>query len=94
MPVAHMLSAISSQELTEWQAFEQAFGPVIGREYENETLAAIHEQLQFIARMTGAQFGEDNPVPPPTRWPRPPDMMNRRPDVPDEMSQDEFNEQF
>lgn len=54
-----MLSRVSSYELTEWMAFEQAYGP-LGSRYNGEMLAAIHEQLQFANKMAG---GEDYPEP-------------------------------
>lgn len=45
----------------------------MGHEYADEMLAAIHEQLQTLNRLTGEQF-EDNPMPPPQRVPRPEDL--------------------
>lgn len=60
---------MDSRELSEWQAYERAVGP-IGRQYADDMLASIHEQLQFLSYLTGAQYGE-NPAPEPQRVPRP-----------------------
>lgn len=65
-----LLSRISSYELSEWMAYEKAAGP-LGRQYSDDMLANIHEILQSLLRLTGAQWGDDNPVPPPLRLKRP-----------------------
>lgn len=59
----------SSYEMTEWQAYEEAFGPVNGM-WDRETLAQIHELLQTMAYIAGAQ-AEENPVPQPRTKDRP-----------------------
>lgn len=74
MSVRDLLASMDSMELAEWQAFERALGP-IGPEYNQGTLAAIHEQLQAIAWLVGAQF-EENPVSEPRSWPRPAELFN------------------
>lgn len=51
-----------------------ALGP-IGAEYTNGTLAAIHEQLQTIAWVIGAQYGDESPVEQPRHFPRPHEMF-------------------
>lgn len=61
MPVGEMLRRMSSYEVTEWRAYELATGP-LGREYSDDMLAAIHEQMQFANKMAGEQF-EENPAP-------------------------------
>ena len=95
MTVAELLSTVDSFELTEWQAYEQAFGP-LGNAYSDDVLAAIHEQLQTLNYLTGSQC-EENPVPMPRHWPRPPEAfieyLHTDPD--DEVvSQDEFDTMF
>jgi hypothetical protein len=57
MTVDEMLNRISSYELTQWDAYERATGPLGGR-YSDETLAAIQEQLQLTCYLLGAQ-GEE-----------------------------------
>lgn len=58
MPVDEMLTRMSSFELSEWFAFEQAFGPLDGL-WEGEMLRALHVQLQATFR------GKDDPEPVP-----------------------------
>lgn len=65
---------MDSREIAEWQAFEQALGP-IGPEYSQGALAAIHEQLQTVSWLLGAEF-EENPVPEPKHWPRPNEVFS------------------
>ncbi|OII61215.1 hypothetical protein BJP40_06725 [Streptomyces sp. CC53] len=70
-----MLDAMSSAEYTQWRGFERAYGP-IDRRYSDEALANIHEQLQAITYLIGAQLtsqkkGAKNPVPQPKHFPRP-----------------------
>lgn len=92
MTVRELLARIDSQEITEWEAYEKANGP-LGNMYSNEALAAIHEQLQMANSLKGAEFGEDNPVPDPEKYPRPGAMFEPRkedkPD-PDEMPLEDF----
>lgn len=68
--VRELLARFDSLELAQWRAYEIALGP-IGRQYGDGTLAAIHEQLQAVAYLLGAQAGDDNPVPMPQHFPRP-----------------------
>ena len=77
MTVEEMLSRISSAEIAQWQAYEKAFGP-IGHQYSDDLLASIHEQLQVIAKLSGAALvsdSNDNPVPNPRHTPRPPELF-------------------
>lgn len=60
---------MSSQELTEWQAYEQYTGP-LGQNYTNEALAGIHELIQTSNKLLGAKL-KKNPVPDPKSYPRP-----------------------
>ncbi len=92
MTVEEMLLRISALEIAEWQAFERAFGP-IGREYADNTLADIHEQLQVLVRLTGEQY-EDNPAPMPKRHLRPPEVMRAASDDDDAVSREEFDTEF
>jgi hypothetical protein len=67
-----MLDGITSTEYRDWRAFEIANGPLDGR-YSDEALASIHEQLQVVAFLVGAQLAgkRKNPVPKPKHFPRP-----------------------
>lgn len=72
--VRELLERFDSLELAQWRAYEIALGP-IGRQYSEGTLAAIHEQLQTVAYLLGAQAGDDNPVTPPKHFPRPDEVF-------------------
>lgn len=64
---------VDSHELTEWVAYEKAFGP-LGSRYNDEMLAQQHELLQTLAYLTGAQVtqkNQKNPIPSPRHTPRP-----------------------
>lgn len=74
MPVRELLERTDSLELAEWRAFERALGPV-GRQYSDGALAHIHEQLQAIAYLLGAQAGDENPVSQPQHYPRPDEVF-------------------
>lgn len=71
-----MLTCIDSYELTEWMAFERAFGP-IGNEWRDHALGAIHQQLVIGNGMFGEVNFEDNPasdmsgLTPPSDWLKP-----------------------
>lgn len=69
MPVGVLLRNMSSKEVSEWQAFERVNGP-LGTAYSDEMLAAILEQLQFVAKLIGGQY-KPNPAPDPHDVPRP-----------------------
>ena len=86
------MERIDSHELAEWQAYERAFGP-IGTVYNDDVLAAIHEQLQTGNFLAGAQM-EENPIPQPKRVKRPTELFKVPEDQEDGMSIDEFNTQF
>jgi hypothetical protein len=49
--VNEMLGSLSSNELTEWLAYEKVAGP-LGNAYLAEILAAIQEQLQHLSILT------------------------------------------
>lgn len=84
MSVRQLLHSMDSAEISEWQAYERAFGP-LDRAYGDDMLARIHEQLQLLTHVQGASSGgKENPVPPPKRVPRPPDVF-----VPSEESESE-----
>lgn len=79
MTVDDLLHSCSSQELAEWEAYERALGPV-GRQYDQDMLARIHEQLQMLTYVLGAtnvEKAEDNPVPEPVEVVRPPDVFSQ-----------------
>ena len=71
--VRELLERFDSLELAQWRAYELALGP-IGRQYSEGALAAIHEQLQTVCYLLGAQ-AEDNPVPEPQHFPRPDEVF-------------------
>jgi hypothetical protein len=87
-----LLVRISSHEIAEWQAYERAFGP-IGSAYGDDVLAAIHEQLQTVCFLLGAQM-EENPMPVPQRVKRPMQLYLVNDDDDDSVSQAEFDSQF
>lgn len=68
-----MLERTSSYELSEWQAYEKANGP-LGPQYVQATMASMHRQLMTIAWLLGAQF-EENPAPEPFDWPMPSEIF-------------------
>lgn len=73
MSVREVLATHDSRELSEWRAFEYVNG--FTESWTQEALSDIHEQLQLIAHVLGAQHIEDedpetNPIPPPKRYPR------------------------
>lgn len=87
-----MLHRMSAREVSEWIAYEKATGPLRG--YDEDLLAAVHEQLQLLNHLTGAaNAGDDNPIPAPTKVRRPHEIF-----LPTEeeetMSQSEFDTQF
>ena len=55
MPVGEMLKRMSARELSEWEAYELANGP-LGRGYNDKALAEIHEQLQTQNILMSLQF--------------------------------------
>lgn len=58
--VEELLAGISARELTEWEAYERAVGP-LDHAYGDDMLASIHEAVQFLCRLTGAQL-KKNPA--------------------------------
>lgn len=56
MTVDEMLTRIGARELTDWEAYEQAFGP-LGNIYAEDKLAGIHELLQAVLIGLGATDG-------------------------------------
>ena len=81
--VRELLERFDSLEIAEWRAFERALGP-IGPQYSEGALAHIHEVLQGILYMLGAQAGEDNPAPKPQHFPRPNEVYLPQDEVPAE----------
>lgn len=57
MTVDEMLERIPSYELTEWEAYERAFGP-LGSVYSENKLADMHELLQAILLSFSAEDGK------------------------------------
>src|SRR3954471_14457745 len=71
MPVHELLATHTSKDLAEWRAFEYLNG--FEDVWTQEALSDIHEQIQNVAHVIGAQNAEDeddNPVPVPRRYPR------------------------
>lgn len=56
-----MLACVDSHEISEWIAYERAFGP-LGLGYSERALLAIYEQLSLLSRMYGEVNFEDNPA--------------------------------
>lgn len=74
-----MLSQMTSNQLSEWKAYEMVAGP-LDRKFDQEVLAHIHEQLQLANFLSGQSFvnkDTTNPVPSPQRYPTP-EMLSRR----------------
>lgn len=94
MTVRELLSTVDSFELSEWIAYEKAFGP-LGNDYTHEVLASMHELQQALLHLYGAQL-ERNPIPVPKRFPRPDEaFQNFDLDYdPEVVSQAEFDTQF
>lgn len=73
MPVPQLLATHTSQELSEWRAFELLHG--FADRWIIDALGDLHEQIQFTNHLLGgAHFTEkddDNPIPAPRRYPRP-----------------------
>lgn len=78
MTVRELLDRTDSYELTEWKAYEQAFGP-LGSAYSEEILAQIHELIQTELYMAGAQV-KKNPIPIPKKCPRPMEAFKQEDD--------------
>lgn len=78
MPVRELMRTHTARDIAEWQAYDLMYG--LTDPYVSDVLADIHEAVQFVSHVVAAQYGEegdDNPVPPPTRYPRP--AERRRP---------------
>ena len=73
MTVSELLARIDSYELSEWVAYERAFGP-LGSEWRDETLASVQEQLQMSNWLYGEAHWEDNPIEI-EPWPRPAGLL-------------------
>lgn len=73
MTVPQLLATHTSQELAEWLAYDRVYG--VGDRWMVDTLANIHEVIQFTNHLIGAAFlteeDEENPIPAPARYPRP-----------------------
>lgn len=93
MPVADVLACHTSQELTRWYAYEEAYGP-IDNSYVNARLAQIQELLMQVAQFTGAQCGDQesgNPARAPSAIP--PGFMFEEEPEPEETDGEERQEQ-
>lgn len=68
-----MLEHVSSEELSEWMAYEDVFGPLDGK-WRDDLLAAIHEEFQAYMYMYAGfktPKKKKNPVSEPKRITRP-----------------------
>lgn len=90
-PVRELLERFDSLELAQWRAYEIALGP-IGGQYSDAALAHIHEQLQNISYLLGAQAGEDNPVSQPEHYPRPDEIFLKKDDVVEDENAEEVGD--
>lgn len=73
-----MLERLTARQIAEWMAYESVCGQ-LGGSWKDDVLADIHEQLQFLNRLTGAAHFTDknhkkNPAAEPQRYPRPYEM--------------------
>lgn len=72
-----MLRSVTSEELSEWRAYERLNG-ALGPSYSQEVLAAIHEMLQSIGRtLVAANTDDEDKVPEFREYPRPAVYMQR-----------------
>jgi hypothetical protein len=72
-------------------SYEREEGPV-GTQWQDETMAALHEQIQRLNHLQGAAHFTDrkhkkNPVPSPKKYPRPYEIFER--DQPDRYDPEE-----
>jgi hypothetical protein len=93
MTVAGLLAAVSSRELSEWEAYERHAGP-LDTVWQDEVMAGIHEQLQQLNRLQGAAHFTDkkhtkNPAPEPKHYPRPRELYERDEDQEPDQEQEE-----
>jgi hypothetical protein len=72
MSVQQLLASHTSQQLSEWEAFDRLYG--FGEERLFEVLADLHYEVQLTNHLLGAaHFTEEdgeNPIPEPKRYPR------------------------
>jgi hypothetical protein len=75
-------------------AYEKAFGP-LGPQYSDYVLACIHEQIQFLSHITGAQY-QKNPAPEVNHYPRPDEIFKPAVDKDEDegMRREDFDAQF
>lgn len=69
MPVRDVMRTHTSRDIAGWMAYEKAFGD-IGGLWTTECLAEMHELLQNMLYVSGAQ-AEQNPFPKPHMKERP-----------------------
>lgn len=62
MPVREVLATHSSWELSEWMAYEKAYGP-IDDDWRDNTLGEVHELLQGLVHLTAATNSKDGKSP-------------------------------
>lgn len=75
MTVKQVMTQMDSLEYSQWMAFEKVYGELGGQRYNEEILAALHEQLQQLSWLTSqANFATEEhpegPIKPPQRYPR------------------------
>lgn len=69
--VRELLDTVSSEELAELRAYEYINGP-IGPQYVQETLAALHEQLQrVVSTIIAVNTKDEDDIPNVASYPRP-----------------------
>lgn len=69
--VREMLETVSSEELAELRAYEYINGP-IGPQYVQETMAALHEQLQrIVSTLIAVNTKDEDDIPDVMTYPRP-----------------------
>jgi hypothetical protein len=69
--VDKMLAEMTSEQISEWKAYELATGP-LDRGYDQRALAELHEQIQLTNYLLGAANFSDkdheNPIPEPQKY--------------------------
>lgn len=79
MPVGELLARTTSAELTEWQAYEVAYGPV-GPAYRDEALASLAdliEQTNYLLQAVNTDQKDRDRIPQAGPYPRPHQIADR-----------------
>lgn len=91
--VKETLNSMDSIEYSQWMAFERVHGP-INREWDQEAMAAVLEELHTIAYLLSQAHFTDKthkkgPIEKPERYPRPNESLTKPGIVNDDVDKDE-----